>query len=202
MLATWEVRWFCAGEPDAAAVALFPEFDWHDIGKREDIYVRLSDSTDLGIKHREGRFEVKGRRLVVPNVQFAPGATGHLEQWVKWTSDGAELEPLFQRATDEMDLGIRVRKQRIQRQFRLGDLPEEVAGDRNPGRGSNLELTRLEVRGQRWWSLGIEAFPDDSEVPGQVVQLAVDLFGDALQLSGERSKSYPAWLAQFVTEGF
>jgi hypothetical protein len=198
MFASWEVRWFCAGEPDSHAVALFPRFDWSAIDGRQDVYLRLPGVADLGIKQRQGWLEVKGRRLVIPGVQLAPAATGNLEQWIKWRCRGAELGALLKSPEGIDSLGIRVQKQRVQRKFHLGYKPEEVAIARRLDRGAYLELTRLEVQGQRWWSLGVEAFPDDSEVPKQVAALVSMLLEDtSIQLPEDRCQSYPAWLKQF-----
>lgn len=202
MLASWEVRWFCAGEPDPGAVALFPEFEWSAIEARRDVYLRLPNAADLGIKQRQGRLEVKGRRLVVPDVQLTPDAIGNLEQWIKWICHGAELGALLESLEGIDSLGIQVHKQRIQRKFRLGDTLEEVAIRERLDRGAYLELARIQVQGERWWSLGIEAFPADYEMPKQVKELVYLLLKDAsIQLPGTWSQSYPAWLTQFTAVG-
>lgn len=202
MLASWEVRWFCAGEPDPSAVTLFPEFEWSAIEARRDVYLRLPNAADLGIKQREGRFEVKRRRIVVPDVQLAPDAIGNLEQWIKWICQGAELGALFKSLEEIDSLGIQVHKQRVRRKFRLGDIPKEVAINKRLDRGAYLELARIQVQSQLWWSLGVEAFPADYEMPRQVKELIYLLLKDtSIQLPGTWSQSYPAWLTQFTTVG-
>lgn len=199
MLESWEIRWFCSGEPSSEAVTLFPNSDWNIVQKRKDIYMRLPGVVDLGIKQREGRFEIKGRRMLIPHVQITPRVCGVFEQWVKWTFKGAEFEPILNMLSHEPSLGIVVTKQRAQRKYRLGEDFKEVSIEDRLDRGAFFELTKLEVLGNPWWSLGFEAFPDDSKVPEQVLALTQKLLNNtSFELLLEHSHSYPSWLVQFT----
>jgi hypothetical protein len=198
-LLSWELRWFVPGEPAPAATSLFGEPDWASVPTRTDSYVALPTIDDLGIKRREGRLEVKGRIAVIPSVRCSPCVEGRLEHWIKWSHEGAVLDPVVE-ALSKGPLDA-VTKQRIQRKFHLQDgRAEEVALDLRLDGGAYAELTRLELAGSRWWSLGFEAFPNDSALPDELLALVRRFLGEAsIELTVEQSLSYPAWLVEYRT---
>ena len=63
-----------------------------------------------------------------------------------------------------------------------------------------FELTRIRIRDDSFWSLGVEAFPDEAPVgevfSGVVARLLDGYPGPALEASN--SRSYPDWLQRFV----
>lgn len=71
-----------------------------------------------------------------------------------------------------------------------------VAPTAFPDRAVNVELTDLEVLDKRYWSLGLEAFPDDSNMPSAFFHVAETLLGtlSGVDLKLENSHSYPSWL--------
>jgi hypothetical protein len=91
---------------------------------------------------------------------------------------------------------IAVGKQRLQRHFLLQAAAQEISVRDPSRRGVSIELTRLRCRGADYWTLGIEASPDDPALGADLLQAGRNLlqgFPDSLPL--ERSGSYPVWLA-------
>jgi hypothetical protein len=161
--------------------------------------VPLAD--DLGIKWREGELQTKGRRAIIGNVLFGSGLRGLMEQWTKWSHEGpavgASFKPLF---STDTKAATTVWKQRALRKIRLDPFgpAQEVPDSEHIDRGLNYELTDLKIGDAGYVSLAFEAFPDDSEMPEQFVQIVTSFLAgfDLAAFDGVESRSYPAWLNQ------
>jgi hypothetical protein len=206
MFPTMEVRWFYLGQVSPEARTWF----WHGAGqveqypRREDTYLRLAHTDALGIKLREGRIEVKQRVQRHGSVRFNSAVTGIVEHWRKWSFQLAEAYRGLSTIAFPASSWITVRKSRSLRTYRLTGEKEVVPVSR-PGslaQGCEVELTRVQVAGQDWWTLAFEAFGDEPLLNEQLVlvarhKLATDR---SLSLSTAQSCGYPGWLASIARE--
>ena len=194
-LITCEMRWFLEGAlPEEvarwfAAGGQAPAPVW-----RKDCYLVVGVA-DMGIKQREGRFEIKGRIAELGTHAVAAEIEGVAERWCKWSYDAGSIPAAFLRF--EGDEAIVVGKGRVQRHFLLhpGGAVQETAQRDLALRGFSIELTRARLADDEHWSLGIEATPDDPALlPDLLEALRVFLQGFPAPLPRKRSRSYPRWL--------
>jgi hypothetical protein len=187
-----------------------------------DRYLRLPGLDGLGIKLREGRIEIKQRQrkygvLHLPgdtplherppqrdaqDKELEPGnasagrAVGQVESWRKW-SFGLANRPLARLATPAASW-IAVRKARSLRIYQIGENQRVVplaTGD-DALQGCSMELTDVEVFGQAWWTLGLEAFGDESALQEGLLTVAGHVVASHLPvaLDVQDSYGYPKWL--------
>ncbi len=224
-----EVRWFVEGtlDPVGPEVEWFRHAsvsadqgagrtnssggrDWPD-RPRVDTYLSVLGRDDIGIKARREvdaaawRDEFKGRIGFEPDVGFGPVAVGRVERWIKWSWSGgdgvgaAEVTPAA-----STHRSVRVSKWRLLRRFRIASdgRHREVADVAMPmDRGIGVELTRLDVGGRPWWTLGFEAFPAGIDLAAEftpMVSCALDGAPFGGMLDSERSYGYPAWLGRIL----
>ena len=167
-----EVRWFGRGEiPDEVEAwfgGLAPDGPEPDTETRTDRY--LAPSSDaLGVKLREGLVEAKRRESTLGTLAVG-GARAEAEVWVKWS---------FELAEDVEGLGdewIAVAKSRRQRH----------------ADGCALELSRLELDGEAWWSVCVEASGPSPE--SALADAALQWLATAPPLPASQARGYPAWL--------
>ena len=67
-----------------------------------------------------------------------------------------------------------------------------------PDRAVNVELTQLEALGKRYWSVGLEAFPDDSGMAPAFSDVAKRFLNrlEGIKLDVSNTDSYPTWLSR------
>lgn len=209
-----EVRWFFAGSleqnpgleqwfqkavPFARRGNVPPPVLTSRRGYAPDVYLLLPGHTDMGIKWREGLLQIKGRIASVGPTPFCGKHEGLVERWAKWSyGDLPEAyRALFERG--QQILRVSVSKTRA---VRLIDLQNGVADAEEVDVktwldcGIAAEITDLEIDGNRYCTLGFEAFPDAEVTAGafnDAVAAFLETFGEpALQV--EQSMSYPPWL--------
>lgn len=194
-LRTAEVRWFEAG-PCPAEVA-----DWFHRGepagepeRRTDVYLKLPDRDDLGVKLRgAGQLDLKMRTGALAGLVLPDGFAGRGETWAKWSFP---LAP--GRGLPGGEAWIAVEKVRWARWYR-------VAGDRTVtavATGSGLadggaaELVEIGVGRHRGWGFGFEAFGSALRAE-TVLEATVRAFARDAPSGGfpaVNSHSYPSWL--------
>jgi hypothetical protein len=214
-LATIETRWFFAG-PSQRHPELRHWFETctpfavsGDVAKPEwrgrvrgepDVYLLMPGCTDMGVKWREGTLQIKGRVADLGDRRFGDRHQGRVQRWIKWTylEVPAAYRALFD---DTADAGLETASVHKTRALRMISLdsggPEEVAPGIVLEHGVGVEMTDLELHGERFCSIAFEAFPDDAaSVAGfdSVVAGFLDQFGQSLPV--EASLSYPEWLAR------
>jgi hypothetical protein len=199
-LVTCEMRWLLEGPLPGKALRWF-ENDPQPIAPppREDRYLVLPGVTDMGIKRREGRIEIKGRIAVLGSHVIAPGIEGSAERWCKWTYDAASIAAGWFEGKDAIVVG----KSRMQKHYWLepGGLAQASAKRDLPRRGFSLELTRIRLAAGDHWSLGIEAAPDDATMLTDLLRAISGVLRDfPMSLSRSCSLSYPEWLARLALE--
>ncbi len=202
MLITAEIRWFWPSEPNDLA-AWFHDATSHGttVGGgsiRTDMYLRDAGQVELGLKHRGGKpgVEIKGLVAVSWAGLTVPPFAGPIDLWTKWTSEPLALAP---------DRVVAIEKQRWLRTFDTsGWRPEEITLDANetpvdgrplPTLGCNVELTRIRLGDEVWWTLGLEAYGTLHTVEHQLRAVAATLAtrDPPPRLAGQ-CVSYPAWL--------
>jgi hypothetical protein len=200
MFPTVEVRWFSTGKiPDEVA-------DWFqrptgvpgDQQTRVDHYLRFEEGEAVGIKLREGRIEVKQRYRRLGLVHLHERAAGQVDHWRKWGFEvaGGDADPGLLLTPASSWIGIekerRLRRYRIGRDGRITAVPVlEMCTH-----GCDLELTRLAAEGADWWTIGLEAFGEESILRDHLLLAAEFVFGTegSPVLEADDSASYPEWL--------
>ena len=220
-LMSHEVRWFLPGE-----LARFPELrDWIEAARpfptdgavpppapvdrldgAPDVYVLVPGGDDMGLKWREGQLQIKGRLSRIGLQRFASRFYGSVETWAKWSYQSDDLRRAlhawFAPAASAQWQTVAVRKTRIQRKVRLDARRRhvEVALDAYPDRGLAVELSDLDVDGQRYCSLAFEAFPNDTELVESFREVVdawlSELRAPGVVLAEHQSMSYPEFLSR------
>lgn len=206
MLRSAEIRWFILGALPDEVLSWFKSAQILDSeGVQVHEYLLFPDCQSVGVKLREGRFEIKAILAASQPLSLDLGIRGRTDEWIKWSfaSEGLQaIDPALHQA----GRWLKVYKERFLRRFSAdrGSLVE-VTAKRGclPGVGCNIELTRIEVEvnPRFWFSLGFEAF-GPSAVSAKILLDATHLFfqehGRVPGISlGERdSLSYPSWLAK------
>lgn len=181
--ATLEMRWILPGQLDAA-VAGWLSGSPTEVESREDAYLLSPDVGGLSVKVRGGRaLEVKVFRGS-PGILDLPGrARGRMQYWQKWSFPFPPGDP----DSAAPDGWRRVGKQRQTSRFAL------AAGAR-----CAAEVTKVRMRHQDWWSLGLEVAGPVERLRTALEAAAALVFTQALpggvELRMEDSMSYAEWL--------
>ena len=188
MFASSEIRWFTRHE-DKPISAWFAELGLSFSASRTDFYLPLPGRDDLNVKLREGRVEVKQRVEDPHPFQLAPRAKGSFEEWVKWSFKVDGEDELSRAIIQEKKFNwIEVRKERMAVVLTPSGIapPQQIV----PA-GCQIEYTRIQVRGETWYTFGLEWFGEERVEPGIALLSAIleDTF-----LKPENSMSYAGLL--------
>jgi hypothetical protein len=216
-LATVETRWFFAGpsqrhpelhhwfetcRPFSASGDLTKP-EWRGrVGGEPDVYLLMTGCTDMGVKWREGTLQIKGRVADLGARRFSGRHQGRVQRWIKWTYP--EVPAAYRALFDDAgNAGLETASVHKTRALRMISLDSAEPAEVSPGivleHGVGVEMTDLELRGERFCSIAFEAFPDDAvSVAGfdSVVAGFLDELGQSL--SADASLSYPEWLARYA----
>lgn len=188
MLPSVEARWFIAGSLPEKLRICFEQgmLVGADRKVRTDHYLFLPGTASIGVKLREGKFEVKRRDADFGIAPIGSGATGRLGLWRKWSFTIADKGS--EKAPDGDWFSIE--KKRLLRKYILenGGFRSVDPGEVFTEFGCTVELTTLKVRGVDWWSFGFEAFGPDENRLRETLEPRVD--GITLAASSE---IYPLW---------
>lgn len=194
-------RWFETFFPIESVGELGPP-EWRGrLGGEPDVYLLVPGADDIGIKWREGNFQIKGRVASLGVQSYCGRFQGRVERWVRWSYAGMP-EAYRKLCLDGDERGlvtISVEKTRALRKIKLNafnGIAEEIDPKIFIDRGVNFELTDLEVGGNSYCTVAFEAYPDDSGMHGAFTRV-VEVFLDGLEgfgLNVENSMSYPEWL--------
>lgn len=193
---TIEVRWFYRGEVPARIGYWFEKvglkLEKEDC--RSDVYLR-SSSPDVGVKLRQGNLEVKYRQAEIGRLEI-DGLDSSVELWSKWicADDNGQLTPT--QLADKPGW-LKVDKIRDRRLFRVEfDRDIELIQVITPTAGiAAIELTKLQVCGQNWWTLACEYFGNDLEIDRQFLPLVTKLLSGSklANITPQISCGYPQW---------
>jgi hypothetical protein len=197
MLITDEVRWFFPGMIPQAVI------DWFGGGapaapapKRTDIYLPLPASLALGIKLRQGRFEIKTRTSEPRPVSYPHFVSGMAAQWKKESYSTPLVAALEARLNDPA--AFHVVKERHLRKFSLGqDTVTEIGPGGAAMLGCLFEITQLWCNGQASWTAALEAFGAMERLDGVLHRVAHTVFKSApcpVRLDEQSCADYPDWL--------
>jgi hypothetical protein len=167
---------------------------------RTDLYLRLADDDSLSIKVREGRLEIKQLVRHVGTVHLHDHAEGVLQTWRKWSFPLAPSPEMQGTIAGPDSCWIPVHKKRRLLCYGVSD------GDRIlvlplplhtlPTQGCALELAAVQIAGQTWWSVALEAFGPEDVLCDAVLRTGQQVFsaGSPPLLEERCSLSYPEWL--------
>lgn len=191
-------EWFCEGQGSVCAAGGGRK-------AREDLYLRDPKQPQLGIKRRgeQPGVEIKSLfatwEIPTESVFAAP-----IQLWGNQNSTALDLPE---------GTTIRTSKTRRLRKFAMTDAapteiplgPDESPRDKSlapPGRGCDVELTKVVVEGQTWWTLGFESFQasgDLNTIEHDVRRTAEEMASrNPPPLGSPLVASYPEWLCLFV----
>lgn len=198
MLTTYEVRWFNSGNIPENIESWFkhscllspsklPE-------KREDVYLYTPKCDYLGIKLREGGLEIKWRYSEKTVIQFGSLVEGNGEKWKKWRCSDSSEESFSVQQIGDNPVWVKVRKVRYSQLYQIrGKQPQAVSDDTNVDKGCSLELTYVEINGDKWWSIALEAFGEGCNLKDNLQATAELVFSnyDICPLQANNSYGYP-----------
>ena len=192
-----ETRWVIPGSLETAVREWFARFP-ATTETREDTYLLQPPLPGLSVKLRGGSaLEVKAY-LGSPGILDISGrCQGWLESWRKWSfpydpPDSTDAAPAS---------WVVVSKQRRSAWFPLPVSQGRVAPSQPAAQeGCAVELTEVHVRGEAWWSVGIEATGSAGLLDDALGHAAKLMFVPPLPpgiwLSLDHSRSYAQWLGQ------
>jgi hypothetical protein len=198
-IATAEIRWFIPGNiPENVSVWLaLQKGTREEQSPRSDLYLVLPGQDSLGIKLREGRIEIK-KRLAIHEDLEAPGITGRVESWIKWSVKAEdELTPEHLLSHDPSHW-ISINKKRCLQKYEIGDegnlMPHRMEGF--PPEGIAVELSELNAGDDSWWTFGLECFGNSEQVYPDLMTFIPSLTDGfpCGELIHSRSSGYPEWI--------
>ena len=215
---TQECRWFFEGPAPGAVVEWFEDArPWErsaGIARlawprhwRVDRYLIFPGRDDMGLKLRlepgappeSARIEVKGRAAELGLDDFGRAMRGRVDHWVKWSFEPAAGPTGLSQVLEGAGSCAVSKKRLLRRAWPQGqDTALELPlTNVRFSRGMSVELTRIRVEAQIWWTLGFEAHPCDQVLRDpfhdQVALFLAD-FPEPGLLSAARSWAYPTWL--------
>ena len=194
-----EVRWIFPGQLESEVAGWFGRFPARTEA-REDSYLVDPRLSGLSVKIRAGEtFEVKVYHGSPGVLDVGGRACGHIESWQKWSFLSS---PLRQGSADPAGWRAVAKRRRIS--------PFSLAGGRAMAGASGLaeelacvvELTEVLMRGESWWSLGLEATGPADLLRRGLEATAALVFAQAvpggLEPGQDDSRSYAEWLGLTV----
>ena len=195
-----EIRWFFHGEPPYRFID-FTDGQLSVAEPRTDRYLLFAGCSTVGVKEREGRFEIKALRSEGETLSLEEGVRGKVECWAKWSYGKSPVQSWITALRKEPGGWLKVTKRRVLRRFSVHpDMPIEVEEDAMIHEGCNVELTAINVQDSSWWTFGLEAFGNKDKVRNHLLLTARTFFEHQTperKLEIINSCGYPAWLNQF-----
>jgi hypothetical protein len=190
-----EVRWIFPGPLKTAVAGWFGRFPAHTEA-REDRYLLDPSLPGLSVKIRAAEtLEVKVYRGSPGILDIAGRAYGRMESWQKWSFP---FSPLRRGSPGPAGWRPVAKRRRISR-FSLAGGRVVAGAPRLAGQlACAAELTEVRVRGEAWWSLGLEATGPVGLLSGGLGATAALVFAQAVpggvELGANNSTSYAEWL--------
>ncbi len=192
---TLELRWLFGGASPRDMRAWFGAADAPE--ERVDHYLLLPAAHELGIKLRDGRFEVKGR-VGPPEPVELGGASGVIEGFAKWSvEDVGPVSPSRALASAAAPT-LAIAKVRRRRAFALDG--REVPLLAAPSPAFRAELTDLRVEARARWTLAVEITARDDGRRAALRRFAAAWLADCpVALTTEDASSYAALVAAWAS---
>jgi hypothetical protein len=202
-----ECRWFTSNKATGESLRkwfLDEAIHGHPPGnhaQRQDCYLYDPVQPELGIKHRGTQSGVEIKGLVsIDRIPLRCGdLTANVEIWAKWVSAAMNLSGFET---------VAIEKTRWLRKFDtsgpglveipLGDNYQPLPPQSLPIQGCNVEVTEIEARGHRWFTLGLEAFGEIGDVDASIRRSAKILETRQLPTMADLfAASYPRWISEY-----
>lgn len=201
MLTTYEVRWFNSGNIPENIESWFKHSCLLSptklAEKRKDVYLYTPGCDYLGIKLRQGGLEIKWRYPQKNTLHFGSLVEGNIEKWKKWRCSDSSQESFSLQQIGDNPVWVKVGKVRYSQLYQvIKKKPQAVSSDMDVDNGCSFELTNVEVNGNKWWTIGLEAFGEDSNLKDNLQATADFIFGsyDIFPLQADDSYGYPSLL--------
>jgi hypothetical protein len=181
--------------------------------KFSDCYLHTTDLKCVSVKFRGNKLDIKWRNADYPISQMNGVVNGMVEDWLYWTWNDAQAEDkidLFIKRNKNNDPWI-ILKKRLQRKYNIISSSSSTNNhtlmpitDKHEMNKADcaIELTRIDIKGKLWWSIGIDAYyknGEDSSDCKRHMKIAVDMFFRDYpkhNLHPKNSFSYPQFLSR------
>ncbi len=192
MFRSLEARWFYDTVPFEAG----DHFNNSHAQKQRTDWYATPTHEGCGIKTREGNLETK-LRINDLGVREIDGVIGRVDEWIKWS---LRLPAQGTIPTELLAANgwIAVTKRRFLRAFEVvNEEVTEVTGyiDTN---GCQFEWTEIELEGKMIWTIGFEAFGEQTGLRSSLESVMGFLVSDGLSteyFDEASSCAYPEWLS-------
>ena len=152
----------------------------------------------MGIKLRQGRLEVKWRKSELGIVRFFDSVEGKAEKWGKWLCEDSTKESFQKTMVVNTPSWVNVQKVRYSQLYQIvPEFPPQPVWANEPiDNCCSVELTRLSIRENPWWSLAFEASGEEACLMDNLQKTASWVFKTyrKSKLLAADSFSYPSWL--------
>lgn len=191
-----EVRWIFPGQLQDAVASWFGRFP-AAMESRQDAYLLEPPVQGLSVKARGGGpFEVKMHRGSLGTLNVAGRARGRMECWQKWSFP---YDPPSSVSEVSADWRLVSKTRRVSRFFLAsGSWLADRPGPGEETGGCAVELTRVRVHGEAWWTLGFEATGPAGKLRSELEAAAALVFADTppdgVEFGTDDSSSYAEWL--------
>jgi hypothetical protein len=167
--------------------------------QQSDFYVRLDGYPKLSFKIREGKAEIKTLVNEPAVIKISNTCSGIVEHWIKWS------KPLSGHLTatqifDDKNVLIELKKERLLITYSINEGGINIAND-YANEGCQVELTRLSIENQLYYSFAFEAFGSDdrrTSYLNTITTLVLGEFDANTKLSTNDSYGYPVLLSNIV----
>lgn len=211
MVYSSEIRWFFETLAEAGKIETwFNQNGQFLVGKwqRADIYLWQDGLKNHSLKIREGKVEVKILQENRGGVELILANSGNINNWVKYSfalnESDEENKTLLQRfsgATAHKDLNwIKVDKERLLLKYAVdykNNTITKIESNAWPEEGCGVELTKIEVNGQVYYTFGLEAFSKNNRENQNLNKVLTQILEEIniYHLQKNASHSYPGFLA-------
>jgi hypothetical protein len=197
-----EIRWFFKNEEKAKQV-----YDWflaiegnidNPENKRTDFYLNHFFKGTLGIKLRGEELEIKEKVSEVNQHEW--NNLGKIEIYNKLEFNPASKDPISLKMDQhkKYEKWVALQKKRKLLKIDTMDSIKIYPGKRIINDGCSVEITRLKLKGKKWWTFCIEAYAKEKNIYNNmdgVVKYISETFRDLQHIvKPNLSMGYPSWL--------
>jgi hypothetical protein len=208
MLITSEIRWIIKGKIPSRVMDWFKDFEGkpNQAPARTDHYLRLPGD-GIGIKIREGLLEHKQRSegdgergRIREEEKWTNGhCSGVLQQWEKLSFPIDNSNAIQETLSTYQDSWIGIEKRRSLRILEMGESGKVAitSYEKVTGCACGWELTDLNIEGStdQWWTMGFEAFGDDTKLMDTLTRVCELVLHECpFEFNTPDSQSYPEWI--------
>jgi hypothetical protein len=190
---SYEIRWFHKGKAPPAIKHWF-EKELYSREYIDDIYLITGLCSNIGIKIRNGKIEIKEQIAEKKIISLSDFAEGTMDVWHKYSFN---LMPDQQDNVRSLNEWLTIHKIRKIRHINFRDNPTNLQFLQF-GEGCRTELAELKVLKADWWTIIFEMY-GDKEILVEVFKTATRKFLEGIEpglLTIEKSYSYPEFISK------